>query len=276
MRQSKGGRFFTMSVLGALYLWSLLPIALIVLSSLKPTSEIFLYPPNLIFSPTLDNYRSLFAQWPEFTATLQNSAIIAGGATVITVISSALAGYVLSRFRSSGIDATALFMVAIRLVPPIVITLPLFPIVGMLGLSDTHILLILLYTTFFVSLGAMILKTFIDTIPKELDESAIIDGAGEVSILLRIIFPLAAQGMVAIAVFIFVFAWNDYLFAFIFTTSNAKTAPIIISEMLGSLVGVEWGPLFAAATVQLIPVLIFVVLAQKFLVAGLTAGSVKG
>ena len=276
MRQSRGGKIFTSTVLLLLYTWSLLPIALIVLSSLKPTSEIFKFPPKLIFTPTFENYRALFVQWPEFFGTLKNSLIIASGATVITVVASALAGYVLSRFQNTATSASALFMVAIRLVPPIVITLPLFPIVGALGLADTHILLILLYSTFFISLGAMILKTFIDTIPKELDESAFIDGASETDILVRIILPLAAQGMVAIAVFVFVFAWNDYLFAFIFTTSNAKTAPIIISEMLGSLVGVEWGPLFAAATLQLLPVLIFVVLAQKFLVAGLTAGSVKG
>lgn len=276
MRQSAGGKIFTGVVLAILYGWSLVPIGLIVISSFKPTPEIFVFPPTLVFSPTLENYRALFVQWPEFVDTLRNSAIIAAGATVLTVLASALAGYVLSRYRNTGMAATALFMVGIRLVPPIVITLPLFPLVGAVGLSDTHILLILLYATFFVSLGAMILKTFIDTIPRELDESAIIDGAGEAGVLLRIIVPLAAQGMVAIAVFIFVFAWNDYLFAFIFTTSNAKTAPIIISEMMGSLVGVEWGPLFAAATVQLVPVLVFVVLAQKFLVAGLTAGSVKG
>lgn len=276
MQQSAGGKVFTGAVLAILYTWSLAPIALIVVSSFKPTTEIFVYPPKLVFEPTLENYRALFEQWPEFVDTLRNSVIIASGATVLTVLAGALAGYVLSRYQTAMMAVTALFMVGIRLVPPIVITLPLFPVVGAVGLADTHLLLILLYATFFVSLGAMILKTFIDTIPRELDESAIIDGAGEADILLRIIVPLAAQGMVAIAVFVFVFAWNDYLFAFIFTTSNAKTAPIIISEMMGSLVGVEWGPLFAAATVQLIPVLIFVVLAQKFLVAGLTAGSVKG
>lgn len=276
MRQSVGGRIFTAVVLTFLYAWALVPIGLIVISSFKPTTEIFVYPPSLVFQPTLENYRALFTQWPEFVGTLRNSAIIAIGATVVTVLASGLAGYVLSRYRTAAMAATALFMVGIRLVPPIVITLPLFPVVGALGLADTHLLLILLYSTFFVSLGGMILKTFIDTIPRELDESAIIDGAGEADVLLRIIVPLAAQGMVAIAVFVFVFAWNDYLFAFIFTTSDAKTAPIIISEMMGSLVGVEWGPLFAAATVQLIPVLVFVVLAQKFLVAGLTAGSVKG
>jgi len=167
-------------------------------------------------------------------------------------------------------------MVAIRLLPPIVITLPLYPVADFLRLSDSYTILILLYATFFVSLGSMILKTFIDGIPDELDQAATIDGASEWQVLWRIIVPLSAQGMVAASVFVFVYAWNEYLFAFIFTTTNAKTAPVVISEMMGSLTGVDWGLLFAAASVQLVPVVAFVILVQKYLIAGLTAGSIKG
>ncbi len=276
MTRPLGNRIFHVAVLAVLYAWSLLPILFIVVSSFKSTSEIFAFPPKVFFQPTFDNYVALVERWPDFLDTLENSAIVALSATALTVCVSVLAGYVLSRYRSPALAVSAIYMIAIRLLPPIVITLPLFPIVGALGLSDTYLLLSLLYAAFFVSLGSLIIKTFMDTIPRELDESATIDGASEWQIVLRIILPLAAQGMVAISVFIFVFAWNDYLFAFIFTTSNAKTAPIIISEMMGSLTGVEWGPLFAAATVQLAPVLIFVILAQRFLVAGLMSGSVKG
>ena len=276
MTRSPGSRIFRTFVIGLLYLWSLVPVAFVVLSSFKSTPDIFAYPPKLIFTPTFENYVALVERWPDFLGTLKNSAIVAVIATALTVGSSLLAGYVYSRYRHKALAATAVFMIGIRLLPPIVITLPLFPVAGTLGLNDTYLVLILLYSAFFVSLGSLILKTFIDSIPKELDESAMIDGAGEWQILFRMILPLALQGMVAIAVFVFVYAWNEYLFAFIFTTSAAKTAPIIISEMMGSLTGVEWGPLFAAATVQLLPVLLFVILAQRFLVAGLTAGAVKG
>jgi multiple sugar transport system permease protein len=120
------------------------------------------------------------------------------------------------------------------------------------------------------------MQTFIDQVPRELDEAAVIDGAGPLTILYKIILPLVVPGMLAVAVFVVVFAWNEFLFAFIFTATKAKTAPFVLSEMVSSVDGVDWGVLFAAATVQLIPVLLFVVFMNRFLVAGLTAGATKG
>ena len=276
MQESLASRVFRTLVILCLIVWSAVPVCLVVLSSFKPTPEIFSYPPSLIFTPTLEHYANLLERWPDFLHTLRNSLIIALCATLLTVFASTLAGYVYSRYRSTAIGATALFMVAVRLLPPIVITLPLYPVADYLRLSDSLTLLILLYATFFVSLGSMILKTFIDGIPDELDQSAIIDGASEWQVITRIIVPLAAQGMVAASVFVFVYAWNEYLFAFVFTNTHAKTAPVVISEMMSSLTGVDWGVLFAAATLQLVPVVIFVIAVQKFLIAGLTAGAVKG
>ncbi|MCP8938567.1 carbohydrate ABC transporter permease [Alsobacter sp. SYSU M60028] len=276
MRESLASIVARTLVILLLIVWSAVPVALVVLSSFKPTAEIFTYPPTLVFEPTLEHYRTLFEKWPDFIWTLRNSAVIALSATALTLVASVLAGYVYSRYRGGALAGSALFMVAIRLLPPIVITLPLYPVADFLALSDSYTILILLYATFFVSLGSMILKTFIDSIPDELDQAATIDGASEMQILRRVIVPLSAQGMVAASVFVFVYAWNEYLFAFIFTTTKAKTAPVVISEMMGSLTGVDWGLLFAAATVQLVPVVAFVALVQKFLIAGLTAGSVKG
>jgi multiple sugar transport system permease protein len=257
-------------------LWSAFPILFIVLASVKPSRDIFVFPPVLVFEPTFEHYRALADKWPAFFGYLTNSLIIAVLATLLAVVASTLAGFVYSRWRSRLLTASAFFLIAVRLLPPIVITLPLFPVVDRLGLSDTHLLLVVLYATFFVSLNTVIMKTFIDGIPVELDEAARIDGAGELQTLLRVILPLAAQGMVAAAVFVFVFAWNEFLFAFIFTTSNAKTAPLIISELMGALTGVDWGMLFAAVTIQLVPIALFVILLQRFLIAGLTAGSLKG
>ncbi|WP_372618170.1 carbohydrate ABC transporter permease [Falsiroseomonas sp.] len=276
MREGLPMRLLRAATVLFVVLWSGAPVALMVLSSFKPTTEIFAYPPALIFAPTLEHYRTLFEKWPDFLGTLFNSAAVAILSTLVTVAASVLAGYVYSRYRGTAIGASALFMVAIRLLPPIVIILPLFPATSLLQLNDTWAILVMLYATFFVSIGSMILKAYIDGIPTELDDAARIDGAGEMQTLLRIIVPLAAPGMVAAAVFVFVYAWNEYLFAFVFTTTDAKTAPIVISEMMGSLTGVDWGALFAAATVQLVPVTLFVIALQRFLVAGLTAGSVKG
>lgn len=257
-------------------IWSIGPILLIAVSSFKLDRDIFAFPPRWDFAPTLANYVNLFTRWPDFWTGLWNSLIITVGATLLAVLASSMAGYAYSRFRHPLLAGSAFFLIFIRLVPPIVITLPLFPIVNALGMSDTHLVLIVLYATFFVSMGSLIMRTFIDQIPYEIDEAAQIDGAGRFQVLFRIIFPLSAQGMVAVAVFVVVYAWNEFLFAFIFTTSKAKTAPLVISEMFGAVEGVEWGVIFAATTVQLIPVLLFVILTQKHLVSGLTAGATKG
>lgn len=256
--------------------WSGLPILLIVISSFKPPRDILAFPPKFLFVPTLDNYSALFTRWPAYFDALVNSLIITAGATVLTVVATTLAGYVYARVRSKKLAASAFFMIVIRMVPPIVVTLPLFPVVNWLRLNDTHIVLILLYATFFVSLNTWIMKAFIDQIPLELEEAAIIDGAGVWQILRHVVVPLAAQGMIAASTFVLIFSWNEFLFAFIFTTTEAKTAPLIISEMVGAVDGVEWGVLFAAATLQLLPILIFVIAVQKYVIAGMTAGSLKG
>ena len=171
---------------------------------------------------------------------------------------------------------SAIYMIAVRILPPIVVTLPLFPLVDFLRLSDTHAVLIMLYAAFWVSLNTMVMKTFIDEVPYELDEAAYIDGASEWQVLLKVVFPLTLQGMAAGAIFVFVYSWNEFLFAMIFTNQNAKTAPLIISELMSAIDGTEWGVLFAGVTIQLAPVVLLVMLAQRLLIAGLTAGSVKG
>lgn len=257
-------------------LWSIGPVYLIVAASFKDPKTIFEVPPSFVFTATLDNYRTLFSEWPKFAAGLVNSLIVTLGATLLTVAISSLAGYALARYRSSLLSASALFLLLVRMFPPIVLTLPLFVFVNQFGLNDQHILLIVLYSAFFVSLSSWIMKSFVEQIPLELEESAAIDGASLRQVLVKVILPLSINGIVASSVFIFVYSWNEYLYALIFTTRNARTAPIVLSEILGSVEGVQWGILFAAVTVQLVPILVFVISVQRFIMAGLTAGSVKG
>jgi multiple sugar transport system permease protein len=257
-------------------LWSLAPIALIVSASFKPEREIFAFPPRLGFTPTFEHYAALWDRWPDFFTALGNSLIVTVLATILAVAASLCSGYAYSRFRGRFVEGSALFLIAVRLIPPIVCTLPLFPAANALGLQDTHAWLAILYATFFVSLGTFVMRAFIDQIPKELDEAAAVDGAGRLRTLFSVIAPLAAQGMLAVAVFVIVYAWNEFLFAFIFTSTRARTAPLVLSEIVGNFDGVEWGVLFAATAVQLLPILAFVWLMQKHLVAGLTAGATKG
>jgi multiple sugar transport system permease protein len=269
-------RTVRLALVALVLLWSGFPILLVVISSFKDVREIFAVPPTFIFTPTLDSYRRLGQVWPAFYPNMLNSLIITTGATLLTIVVTSMAGYVYARFSSRLLTGSAFFMIFVRMMPPIIITLPLFPVVNLLGLSDTHLLLIVLYSTFFVSLGTWIMKAFIEQIPRELEEAAIVDGANLFQTLVRVILPLAAQGIVASSIFVLVFSWNEFIFALIFTTRNAKTAPLIIAEMLSTADGVEWGILFAAATIQLVPVLVFVVAVQRYVVAGLQAGAVKG
>ncbi len=275
LRLSAREKAVRLCLIGLALLWSGFPIYLVVASSFKPPREIFEVPPSLFFQPTFDNYRELFRVWPEFSHNLLNSLIVTIGATLLCITSSALAGYVYSRCRSSLLTGSAFFMLFVRMLPPIIITLPLFPVVNEFGLNDTYVILILLYATFFVSLSTWIMKAFIDDIPRELEEAAFIDGATVLQTLRKVVLPLAVHGIVAASIFVFVFSWNEFIFALIFTTRDAKTAPLVISEILGTVEGVDWGMLFAAATIQLVPITIFVIAVQKYVVAGLTAGGVK-
>jgi multiple sugar transport system permease protein len=276
MRRRPRYSVFRLLALGLVLFWSGLPILLVVLASLKPSRDVFEFPPRFLFVPTFENYVALFQKWPAFLPALLNSLIIAAGSTLFTVLVCTFGGYAYARFRSRLLAASAFFMIFIRMLPPIIITLPLFPVVNALRLNDTHIVLIVLYSVFYVSLGTWVMKAFIDQIPVELDEAARIDGATVLQIIRRVIAPLAAHGIVAVSVFVFIFAWNEFIFAFIFASTRAKTGPLILSEILSGLEVVDWGVLFAAATIQVVPILIFTIAAQRFVVAGLTTGSVKG
>ena len=262
--------------LAFILVWSIAPIFFIVLSSFKRQIDIFVYPPRLVFEPTIDNYLRLNSQWQGFFDAMGSSLIVALGATLLGGVVSFFGGYAYSRYRSRFTSWSAVYMIAVRVLPPIVVTLPLFPVVDWLGLNDTHILLILLYATFWVSLNTMIMKNFFDQIPYELDEAAYVDGATEWQLVTRILARLTLQGMAAGSIFVFVYSWNEYLFAMIFSTNQAKTAPLILSELMGAVDGTEWGVLFAGVTLQLVPVVLLVTLARRYLIAGLTAGAVKG
>ena len=270
------GRGVRLSAAAVAIAWSVFPIAMVVLSSFKPQREIFAIPPNLVFSPTLDNYRRLLEEWPAFFPNMLNSLIVTAGATLLTVAVSTLAGYVYARFRGRALALSAFFMVVVRMLPPIVVTLPLFPLFSWLRVNDTHFVLIVLYAAFFVSLSTWIMRAFVDQVPRELEEAAFVDGASLGQVLRMVVLPLVLNGVIAASLFVIVFAWNEFIFALVFTTRVARTTPLVMSEMLSTTDGVDWGVLFAAATVQLAPILAFILAAQRYVIAGLAAGAVKG
>jgi multiple sugar transport system permease protein len=276
VRRRGAGRLLAWIGLGLGAAWSVVPIYLIVASSLKEPRDLFEFAPRLLWRPVLSSYATLWTQWPEFFRALGNSALIAFVAAGLTVALAAPAGWAYSRHRRRALTATALLLLAARMFPPIVITIPLYPVVQRLGLADHAATLVVLYTAFCVSLATWLIKSFVDEVPVEIEEAARVDGCNTRQVLLRVTLPLTMPGLIATFVLALVFGWNEYLFAFLFTATRTKTAPVILSEMLGSATGVEWGPLFAATTLQLIPMLIVVWLVQGALLRGMTAGAVKG
>lgn len=277
MRRRSDMRILAWMALLLVVTWSFGPILIIVASSFKLERNIFTYVPKLIFLPKLDNYSALIHDYPTYWASLRSSAITTFGAAILVVFLSFPAAYSYSRLKAKGLSLTALFLIAVRMFPPIIITIPLYPLCRGINLIDTPLILILVYSAFQVSLSVWILKSFLDGVPKELEEAAWIDGCNRAQSFLRVLMPLIAPGIIASIIFVCLFAWNDFVFAFLFTGTRAKTAPVLISEMLGSVGegGVDWGTVFAAATIQLVPILFFVWFIQKRLVKGLTIGAMK-
>ncbi len=251
------------------------PVAFLFASAFKHPAEIFAFPPSLIFRPTLRNFLDLPAEAPTFYLSLRNSAVVAITASVLTVILAVPAGYALSRYRRRFLQASAFFMLLVRMYPPIVLTVPLFPVFSAVGLVDNLLALILLYSALFVSLCTWLMKVYMDEVPVELEEAATIDGANSWQRLTRVILPLSVHGVVATAVFVSIFAWKEYTFAYIFTGARTQTAPVVLDLMLTPLTTVSWGPIFAASTLQLFPILVFVWLIQTYLTAGMKTGGVK-
>lgn len=258
-------------------LWSVIPIYVVVTSAFKIPREIFGYPPTYFpVEFTIQNFLRLFLDWPEFTHAIRNSAIIATSTMLLTITVCLPAAYTFSRYKSGIFRRSVILLIAIRMFPPLVISVPLFPILNQLRLADSHITLILLYTTFQATIITLIMKGFIDGIPLEIEEAAYVDGATMFQVFTRIIIPLSRPVLVAAAIMAGSYAWNEFQFGFLFTSTNAQTAPVLIGEMLGSLTGVQWGNVFAASVVQFIPALLFLWFIQSQLIRGLTSGATKG
>lgn len=258
-------------------IWSVFPIYYIVMSSFNVPRDIFRYPPSLLpKSFTFQNYIDVFQRWKVFPMTLLNSLLITGGTTIITVAVSLLAGYACSRFNTRFIKGTSLFIIAIRMFPPIIISTPLYPLFNRIGLADSQMVVVMLYTAFEVTVMTWIFKAFFDSVPKEIDEAAAIDGCTAFQTFSRVLLPIIVPSLVTVSILVSIYAWNEFTFAFLFTSSSSKTTPILISEMLGSLTGIAWGQVFAASVMQMLPMVIFLLLVQEFLLEGMKAGAVKG
>ncbi len=285
---------------------SMIPLVWIVLTGFKTPPDSISYPPKVIFQPTLEGYCNLFTtrsrQTAEYMATLPppagaceeiararnmviagpsnyaprfiNSLVIAFGSTFCAVALGTLAAYGFSRFKVPLADDLLFFILSTRMMPPIAVAIPIYLMYRELGLSDTRLGMILLYTSVNVSLAVWLLKGFIDEIPREYEEAAMIDGYTRFQAFVKVVLPQATTGIAATAIFCLIFAWNEYAFAVLLTSGNAQTAPPFIPIIIGEG-GQDWPAVAAGTTLFLVPIVVFTVLLRKHLLRGITFGAVR-
>jgi multiple sugar transport system permease protein len=285
---------------------SMIPLVWIFATSFKSPQDSISYPPKIVFQPTMEGYVNLFTsrsrQTPEYLATLgepetwydklardrnmvitgpsrfvgryTNSLVIGFGSTFLAVFLGTLAAYGFSRFKVPLKDDLLFFILSTRMMPPIAVAIPIFLMFRQLGLSDTWSGMILLYTAVNVSLAVWLLKGFVDEIPREYEDAALIDGYPRLHAFFKVVLPQMRSGIAATAVFCLIFAWNEYAFALLLTSGEAQTAPPFIPAIIGEG-GLDWPAVAAGTTLFLLPIVTFTILLRNQLLRGITFGAVR-
>ncbi|MBK8023170.1 MAG: carbohydrate ABC transporter permease [Chloroflexi bacterium] len=264
-------------------IFTIIPIWWLIVVSARSRVELFNAPTLLIKSFYVQNYTNVLTD-RVFQGYMLNSLVIATSNALLVTLLALLATYALSRYKLQGSDNIFFWTITNRMAPPAAFLLPLFIIFTQLSkfniggvefkLYDTHIGLIMLYCVFNLPFAIWLMKGIMDGIPIELDEAAFVDGATTYQVLRKIIIPTAAPGLAVTAILSWVFAWNEYLFAATLTSFRARTSTTGLAEFV-TVTGTNWGEMAAVATLTLIPSLIFVTIAQRYIVMGLTFGAVK-
>ena len=277
-RRPPGRRLLTLGILIAALAVFLFPVAWMFLTSFKSNPEFFAYPP--VFIPksfALTNYVNAMPFPPDGRGGIQgvrDSLIISVGSMVASVLVGAPAAYSFARFRTGG-ENLSFWVLSTRMFPPVASALPLFLVFKVLHLLDTHWALILANTIFNLPFVIWLLKGFFEDLPVELEEAAVIDGTTIFGAFRRIALPLVAPGLVVTALFSFIFTWNEFMFALLFTRRDVRTLTIIVPSLVGGH-EILWGQVAAVGVVAIIPNVLLALLLQRFLVRGLTLGAVKG
>jgi multiple sugar transport system permease protein len=281
MLLSKKGRMtskiITYMVLILFSIYCLFPFLWMLVTSLKPTDQIRTSTPSFfIENPTISHFENVLVN-TSFLTFLMNSVIVAVTTTFISMLVSIFAGYALSRFKSfRGIKMVNITMLLSQMIPGVLLLIPLYILMQRLNLLDTYASMILAYTTFMVPLCTFMLKGFIDSIPYELEEAAEIDGCSRIRIIYQIILPVSIPSLVATALFAFVNAWNEFMFGYVFINDEAHRTLTPGITLFKGLYSTDWGSIMSASVLAVLPVVIMFIYLQKFLIEGMTSGSVKG
>ncbi|WP_248924336.1 carbohydrate ABC transporter permease [Paenibacillus hamazuiensis] len=267
--------FFTYLSLIVLASIVMLPIAWMVSISLRANQEVFAMPLRWIPEhPTLDAFRSVLKN-PNLVRLFVNSYIIAIAVTFLCILFASLAGYGFSRFSFKGKRAMLLYVLLTQMFPMVLLSIPYFLFITRVGLYNTYFAMILAYTSFALPFSIMMMRDFIGTIPRELDEAATIDGCGALRTFFSIIIPPSLPGLIATGVYTFILAWNEFLFAVVLTnTVNVRPLTIGIGMLIGEYT-TEWNQLMALSFMASVPLILVFLFLQKYFLQGLTAGSVK-
>lgn len=251
------------------------PILWMLFSSLKSNREIFALPPRLLPDDfTIAAYLTIFND-PVKVRFFLNSYLVAGIVTVLTLLVAILTAYGFSRYRFRFKNTLNIFIISTQTVPPITLLIPYFGMVVALRIFDTYFALVLTYMVFTLPYAILLMTGYLNTIPKELDEAVLVDGGTSWTALWRVIVPVSIPGIVATAVYTFLLAWNEFLFALTLTKSmSLRTVPIGIQLLMGQH-AFEWNEMMAMSVLGSLPLLVLYLVAQRYFLAGMTAGSVK-
>lgn len=259
--------------LGVVLIFSLFPIFWMFLTSIKQPQDTFAMPPVWIFKPTWDNYIKTFVQG-EYSKYLLTSLEVTSISTLIATIISTLAAYATSRFKFRGRNSLLMSLLVFYTIPGIAYAIPLFMIYGRLKLQDTPLGLIIIFTALTIPFATWVLHGYFVSIPKEIEDSAMVDGCTRLGALTRVILPLATPGVAATAILTFISTWNSFLYPAILAGSKTKTLPVAVAAFITDT-RIEWGQACAVACAVILPVLILILFAQRYIILGLTSGAVK-
>ena len=257
----------------ALTILFLFPIYWLFMISFKTANEIYAYPP--VWWPEtlqLSNYRVLFEDGD--AATVGNSLIVAGGSTIFAMILGTICAYSLARFKTGG-EHLANWIISQRMIPPIAIVFPVFLLYVWFGMVDTYFGLILLYTAFNLPYVIWMMRGYIMDIPISLEQAALVDGYTRWQVVWKVVFPMCRAGLFATAIFTFVFAWNDFIFALVLTRTDVATYTVQVTHYFGGQSNF-WGKISAMSVLGTLPIFFIVAFMQKYLVRGISLGAVKG
>jgi len=261
-------------LMGALA-WTLVPLLWMLLGSFKGSGDVTSSTPQVLFDPTLENYRNLFTGANDLTPYLWHSVVAAGVSALLSMVLGTLAGYGLANSRMRGKPHLSFWIISTRMAPIAAVILPLFLMFRLAGLIDTLPGLVLAYMTFNLPFAIWLMSAFFANIPPSIEESAMVSGCNRWQAFWYVVLPLSKAGLVTTGVLCLVFAWNDYAFATVFSGPSSQTLPIAASQLV-TQTGIDWGQLTAIGTIVVLPMILAGLAVRRWLVTGLTLGAVTG